>query len=123
MKKRLLEILMLLLVPASIYAAAVPAFRTGDRVAVEVEEGSLEWIALRASGEELSEEWFAKWTTGETLLRNAGWKTLEGILPMKDRVVLEEKDGSVAIYSMASGRLVSFTFDGDKINAVAVIDC
>ena len=113
-------VLLLLLISFSLYAAITPNSERLGRVAVSVEENSNASLLLEAFGEEYTESWLKKYTTGDDLFPLLYSDKLSKLLPIKNIILGENVRDSISFYSSDSNVFISATFKDGKIYALDI---
>ena len=112
-------ILAMLIICVSSLPAVAPISGTLGLVETAPAEGSITSIALEAASEPYTEAWLDKYAADKISFGEAYSSFLSDALPLENAIAGKERNGAVALRSLADGTVISFIFTDGRIVAVS----
>ena len=112
-------ILAMLIICVSSLPAVAPVSGTLGLVETAPAEGSITSIALEAASEPYTEAWLDKYAADKISFGEAYSSFLSEALPLENAIAGKERNGAVALRSLADGTVISFIFTDGRIAAVS----
>ena len=119
--RRFSLIMLLFLFSLSLHGGIAPQSEKIGRVAVTIEEGSVEEMVLAAVRKEFTLSWLDEYAVTEAGFAPAYSSLLSSLLPMEE-VILGVYDGNgISLYSAKDGKKVYFAIKEGRISALSVL--